>query len=165
LATGSDAQRQRLGSDGKSAGPVSEIDELQGVDRRVPFILRLLQAKLQLLSAAYAAPHQDPPAKPNGYPDDHPNRRDGRQTQHQADKQSWAGEGARASRYDEPAAAPDRLSQPSICALSRSICSAGVGSDSNIELSGGVAGWSDQELAAVHPQNRRRNAKQIDMPN
>ena len=35
---------------------------------------------------------------------------------------------------------------------SRSICSAGVGSASNIELSGGVAGRSDQELAAVHPQ-------------
>jgi hypothetical protein len=111
LPPGSDAQRQTLGSDAKSAGPVSEIDELQGVDRSVPFILRLLQGKLQLLGAAYAAPHQDQPAKPNGYPDDHPNRRDGRQTEHQADEQRWAGEGARASCHDEPAAAPDRLSQ------------------------------------------------------
>jgi hypothetical protein len=107
----SDAQRQTLGSEAKSAGPVSEIDELQGVDRRVPFILRLLQGTLQLLGAAYAAPHQDQPAKPNGYPDDHPNRRDGRQTEHQADKQRCADEGARASCYDEPAAAPDHLSQ------------------------------------------------------
>src|SRR6202046_3896747 len=108
---GSDAQRQTLASDAKSAGLVSVIDELQGVDRSVPFILRLLQGALQLLGAAYAAPHQDQPAKPNGYPDDHPNRRDGRQTEHQEVKQRAAGEGARASSYDEPAAAPDHLSQ------------------------------------------------------
>src|ERR1700677_4711421 len=108
---GSDAQRQTLGSDAKSAGPVSEIDELHGVDRRVPFILRLLQGKLQLLGAAYAAPRQDQPAKPDGYRDDHPNPRDGRQTEHQADKRRCAGEDARASCYDEPAATPDRLSQ------------------------------------------------------
>ena len=105
------AQRKTLGSDAKSAGPVSEVDELQGVDRRVPFILRLLQGKLQLLGAAYAASHQDQPAKPNGDPDDDPNRRDGRQTERQACERSWAGKGARASCYDEPAAAPDRLSQ------------------------------------------------------
>jgi len=111
LPPGSDAQRQTLGSDAKSASPVSEIDELQGVDRRVPFILGLLQGNLQLLGAAYAAPHQDQPAKPSGYPDDRPNRRDGRQTERQADKQRCAGEGARASCYDELAAAPDRLSQ------------------------------------------------------
>lgn len=108
---GSDAPRQPLGSDAKSMGPISEIDELQGVDRRVPFILRLLQGKLKLLGAAYAAPHQDQPANPKGYPDDHLNRRDGRQTEQQADKQCCAGEDARASCYDEPAAAPDRLSQ------------------------------------------------------
>ena len=105
------AQRKTLGSDAKSAGPVSEIDELQGVDRRVPFILRLLQGKLQLFGAAYAAPHQDQPAKPNDYPDDHPNRHDGHQTEHQTDKQRCAGEGARASCSHGSAAAPDRLSQ------------------------------------------------------
>src|ERR1700689_2110182 len=88
-------------TDPKSAGPVSEIDELQGVDRRVPFILRLLQGKLQLLGAAYAAPHQDQPAKPNGYPNDHPNRRDDDQPERQAYEQRRAGEGARASYYDE----------------------------------------------------------------
>src|ERR1700677_2788583 len=38
----------------------------------------------------------------------------------------------------------------SIRASSRSICSAGVGSASNIELSGGVAGRRDQEFAAAH---------------
>jgi len=111
LPRGSDAQRQTLESDAKSAGPVSELDELQGVDRRVPFILRLLQGKLQLLGAAYAAAHQDQPAKPNGYPDDHPNRRQGRQTKHQADKQRCAGAGARASCYDKPTAALDRFSE------------------------------------------------------
>jgi hypothetical protein len=111
LPPGSDAQRQTFGSEAKSAGPVSEIDKLKGVDRRVPFILRLLQRTLQLLGAAYAAPHQDQPAKPNDYSDDHPKRRDGRQTEHQADKQRCAGEGARASCNDEPAAAPDHLSQ------------------------------------------------------
>ena len=118
----------------------------------------------KLVGAAYAAPHQDQPTKPNGYPDDHPNRRDGRQTDHQTNKRRWAGEGASASCYDEPAAAPDRLSQL-ICASSRSACSAGVGSASNIELSAGVAGRSNQELAAIRPQNRRSNAKTIDMPN
>jgi hypothetical protein len=41
--------------DRKSVGPVFVIDELQGVDRRVPFILGLLQGKLQQLCAAYAA--------------------------------------------------------------------------------------------------------------
>src|SRR5579863_8684214 len=110
---GSDTRRQTVGSDAKSAGPVSEvskIDELQGVDRRVPLILRLLQGKLQLLGAAYAAAHQNQAAKPNGYPDDHPHRRDGRQTQRQTYKQRRAEEGAPASRCDEPAAAPDRLS-------------------------------------------------------
>jgi hypothetical protein len=111
LPRGSDAQRQTLGFDAKSTGPVSELDELQGVDRRVPFILRLLQGKLQLLGAAYAAARQDQPAERNGYPDDHPNRREGRQTKHQADKQRCAGEGARASCYDEPAAALGRLSE------------------------------------------------------
>jgi hypothetical protein len=111
LPPGSDAQRQKLGSDTKSAGAVSEIDELQGVDSRVSFILRLLQGKLQLLGAAYAAPHQDQPAKSSGYPDDDPKGRGGRQTERQAYEQRWAGEGARASCYDEPAAAPDRLSQ------------------------------------------------------
>src|ERR1700722_4540637 len=103
---GSDAQRQTLGSDAKSAGLVSLIDELQGVDRRVPFILRLLQGKRQPPGAAYAAPHQDQPAKPNGYPDEHLNRRDGRQTEHQTDEQRYAAEGEGASCYDEPAAAP-----------------------------------------------------------
>jgi hypothetical protein len=111
LPPGSDAQRQTLASDAKSAGLVSLIDELQGVDRSVPFILRLLQGKLQLPGAAYAAPHQDQPAKPNGYPDNHLNRRDGHQTEHQADEQRCAGGSAGASCYDEPAAAPDRLSQ------------------------------------------------------
>ena len=99
IASGQRCAAQSPGSDAKSAGPVSEIDELQGVDRRVPFILGLLQGKLQLLGAAYAAPHQDQPAKPNGDPDDYPNRRDGRQTEHQADKQRCPGEGARASAY------------------------------------------------------------------
>ena len=92
-------------------GPVSEIDELQGVDHRVHFILPLLQRKLQLLGAAYAAPHQDQPSKPSDHPDDHPNRYDGDHTEHHADKQRCAGEGARASSYDEHAAAPDRLPQ------------------------------------------------------
>ena len=82
----------------KSAGPVSQIDdEFLGVDRRVPFIIGLFQGKLQMIGAAYAAPYQDHPAKPNSYPDHHPNRRDGRQTEHQADKQRCAGKGARAS--------------------------------------------------------------------
>src|SRR5580693_9188668 len=60
--------------DAKSSGPVSDLDERQSVDRRVPLILRPLQGKLQLSSAACAASHQDQPTKRNGYPDDHPNR-------------------------------------------------------------------------------------------
>jgi hypothetical protein len=111
LRPGSDAQRQMLVSEAKSAGPVSEIDEFHAVDRRIPFILRLLQGKLQLLGAAYAAPHQDQPAKPNGYPGDHLDGRDGRQTDQQVDKRPCADEGARASSYDEPATAPNSLSQ------------------------------------------------------
>jgi hypothetical protein len=102
---------QTPGFDAKSPGPVSEFDELQGVDRFVPFILRLLQGKLQLPGAAYAAAQQDQTAKRNGYPDDHPNRREGHRTKHQADKQRCAREGARASYHDEPTAAQDRLSE------------------------------------------------------
>jgi arginyl-tRNA synthetase len=50
-------------------------------------------------------------------------------------------------------AAPDRLPQLVDLRLkSLDLCSAGVGSASNIELSGGVAGQGDQELAAVHSQ-------------
>jgi hypothetical protein len=111
LPRDSDAQRQTLGFDAKLPGPVSDLDELQGIDRRVPFIFRLLQGKLQLPIAAYAAAHQDQPAKRNGYPDDHPNRREGRETKHQADEQRCTGEGARASRDDELATALDRLSE------------------------------------------------------
>ena len=111
LHRGSDALRQMLGFDAKSAGAVSEIDEFHAVDRRVPFVLRLLQGKLQLLGGAYAAPHQDQPAKPNGYPGDHLDGREGRQTDRQVDEQRCADESARASSYDEPAAAPDLFSQ------------------------------------------------------
>src|ERR1700689_4976372 len=73
--------------DAKYADAVSEIDELQSVNRRVPFTLRLLQGKLQLPGTAYAAPHQDQSAKSNSYPDDDPNRHDGRQAERQTDKQ------------------------------------------------------------------------------
>lgn len=50
-------RRARIGA--KSAAAASKVDQLQGVYRRVPFLLRQLQGKLQLPVAAYAAPHQD----------------------------------------------------------------------------------------------------------
>src|SRR3984885_11479200 len=143
----------------KSAGPVSEIDELQGIDRRVPCILRLLQGKLQLTGAAYAAPHQDQPAKPNGYRGDHLEGRDGRQTEHQVDKQRGANEGARASSYDELRLRRIASRNSSICASSRSMCLAGVGSTSNIELSVGAAGRNDQELVRGLEADRHRELK------
>jgi hypothetical protein len=68
------AQRETLGSTRYQRAPVSEIGDLQGVDRRVPFILRPLQGKLKLLGAAHAVPHQDQAAKPTTFEEARRNR-------------------------------------------------------------------------------------------
>jgi len=159
LPLGSDAQRQTLESDGKSAG--ARLRESTSSRASIAEFLSssaCFRETLQLLGAAYAAPHQDQPAKPSGYPDDHPNRRDGRQTEHQADQQRLRRRRRTRVRLRRACGLRRITSRnSSIRASSRSICSAGVGSASNIELSGGIARRSDPETCSGPP---RKSASQ-----
>ena len=100
-----------IGTADKSASPVRELDELQGVYCCAPFFLRPLQRKHQLLGAGSAAARQNHPADGKGDPDDHPDWSEVYETEHKANKHCRSDDCARLSSQHEPSAALDRFSE------------------------------------------------------
>src|SRR5579872_1938735 len=106
------AARQRsTGNSGALFGPIAEVDEIEGVDRRDSLGLGLSQGALELLRAGAARAHEHHPADGESKSDDHAGWRVGDEAEREARQQRRPGDGRGSSREPQPAAALDRVAE------------------------------------------------------